>query len=140
MTDEVNRNRERLREYVTEVWANGNLDAIAEYVRPDYVEHNLSGHNPDIEGVDDHRENVRKFITAFPDMEFDIERIAATGDKTAQLFTCRGTHEGRLQGIPPTGKSVEFTAVGITKWEDGMMVEDWSQIDMLGLMDQLGLT
>ena len=44
-----------------------------------------------------------------------------------------------LVGTPPTGESVEFPAVGITVWEDGKMVEDWSQVGMLTMMEQLGL-
>lgn len=139
MTAEEERNKERLREYVEECWIKGNLDAIEEYVAEGYVEHNLSGHNPDIEGIEAHRENVRQFITAFPDLELEFERVVADGNKTAQLFTCRGTHEGDLMDVPPTGKSVEFPAVGITVWEDGKMVEDWSQVDMLTMMEQLGI-
>lgn len=139
MSTQEARNKERLRNYVDEVWVEGNLDAIEEYVKPGYVEHNLSGHNPDIEGIEAHRENVEQFRTALPDLELDLERVVADGDKTAQLFTCRGTHEGEMMGTPPTGESVEFPAVGITVWEDGKMIEDWSQVDMLGIMEQLGL-
>lgn len=139
MTAEEDFNKERLREYVTEVWVEGDLDAIEEYVKPDYVEHNLSGHNPDIEGIEAHRQNVEQFISAFPDLELTFQRIVADGDKTAQLFTCRGTHEGELQGTPPTGETVQFPAVGITVWEDGKMIEDWSQVGMLTMMEQLGL-
>lgn len=140
MTPEERRNTERLRDYVREVWVEGNLDAIEEYVEPGYVEHNLSGHNPDVEGIEAHRENVAAFTSAFPDMELDLERVVADGNRTAQLFTCRGTHEGELMGTPPTGKSVEFPAVGITVWEDGRMVEDWSLVGTLTMMEQLGLT
>lgn len=139
MTTTEQRNKERLRSYVNEVWLEGNLDAIEEYVKPEYVEHNLTGHNPDIESIEAHRENVRQFREAFPDLELEFERIVASGNKTAQLFTCRGTHKGELMGTSPTGESVEFPAVGITVWEDGKMVEDWSQVGMLTMMEQLGL-
>ncbi len=139
MTTEEAHNTERLRSYVNEVWLEGNLDAIEEYVKPGYVEHNLSGHNPDIESIEAHRQNVKQFREAFPDLDLEFERIVASGNKTAQLFTCRGTHEGELMGTPPTGESVEFPAIGITVWEDGKMVEDWSQVGMLTMMEQLGL-
>lgn len=139
MTAEEERNKARLREYVERVWVGGDLDAIEEYAAPGYVEHTLSGHNPDIEGIEAHRQSVDQFTSAFPDLELDLERVVASGTKTAQRFTCRGTHEGELMGAPPTGESVEFPAVGITVWEDGMMVEDWSQVAMLTMMEQLGL-
>lgn len=139
MSSVEERNKQRLREYVNEVWAEGKLDRIEEFVKPEYVEHNLSGHNPDIEGIEAHRQNVQQFITAFPDMEFEFERVVADGNKTAQQFTCRGTHEGELMGTPATGETVEIQAVGITVWEDGKMIEDWSLVDMFGIMNQLGL-
>lgn len=138
MTDEEERNKERLRGYVEECWIEGNFDRLEEYVAEDYVEHNPAVPH-DIEGIEGHRANIEQFREAFPDMEIEFERVVADGNKTAQLFTCRGTRKGELMGTPPTGESVEFPAVGITVWEDGKMVEDWSQVDMLGMMEQLGM-
>lgn len=138
MTDEEERNKERLRGYVEECWIEGNFDRLEEYVAEDYVEHNPAVPH-DIEGIEGHRANIEQFREAFPDMEIEFERVVADGNKTAQLFTCRGTHNGELMGTPPTGESVEFPAVGITVREDGKMVEDWSQVDMLGMMEQLGM-
>jgi steroid delta-isomerase-like uncharacterized protein len=139
MTTEEERNKERLREYVQECWIEGNLDRLEEYVAEDYLEHNPATPH-DIEGIEGHWANIAQFREAFPDMAPEFDRIVADGNKTAQLFTVRGTHEGELMGTPPTGKSVTFPAVGITVWEDGKMVEDWSQVDMLGMMEQLGLS
>lgn len=42
-------------------------------------------------------------------------------------------------GIQPTGESVEITAIGISVWEDGKGTEHWAQVDMMGLMQQLGV-
>lgn len=138
MTAEEERNKELLREYVKECWIEGNLDRLEEYVATNYVEHNPATPH-EIKGIEGHRANIEQFREAFPDMEPELERVVADGNKTAQLFTVRGSHEGELMGTPPTGKSVEIPAVGITMWEDGKMVEDWSQIDMMGMMEQLGI-
>lgn len=139
LTDEEKRNKELLQEYIEEVWENGNVDAAEKYLAPDYVEHQLSAGIPDLEGIEAHKQNVERFLTAFPDMEFEIIELVADGDKTTQLFTVRATHEGEFMGAPATGKRAEITAVGITKFEDGKMVEDWSQVDVLSLMEQLGI-
>lgn len=132
------RHKELIREYIQECWVEGNLDALDRYVSPDYVEHN-PGVQGDIEGIGGHRANLARFKAAFPDMDIEIETLVAEGNKTAQQMTCRGTHEGELMGIPPTETEVEFTATGITVFEDGKMVEDWSQVDMLGVMEQIGV-
>jgi predicted ester cyclase len=42
-------------------------------------------------------------------------------------------------GIPATGKSVAVTYSDIWRLENGKAVENWVQMDMLGLMQQLGL-
>lgn len=138
MTSQEERNKELLREWLKECFIGGNLDRLEEYVSPEYVEHNPSVPH-DIEGIEGHRANIEGFQEAFPDMEVEIEKLVAAGDKTAQRMTFRGTHQGEMMGVPPTGKTVEATATGITRFEDGKMVEDWSQVDMLGLMQQLGV-
>jgi len=42
-------------------------------------------------------------------------------------------------GIPPTGKTVEWTETGILRVADGKVVESWFDVDILGLMGQLGV-
>lgn len=131
--------RQRLEEYVDRVWVEGDLDAVEEYVDPEYVEHHLFGEYATLEGIEEHRRNVEQFVSAFSDLELEFERIVVDGDRTAQLFTCRGVHDGEFMGAPPTGNRVECLALGITDWEDGMMVEDWSMVDVMTIMEQLGL-
>jgi predicted ester cyclase len=50
----------------------------------------------------------------------------------------RGTHEGEFQGIPPTGRQVAATGVGIGRIQDGRIAEAWAAYDALGVMQQLG--
>ena len=41
-------------------------------------------------------------------------------------------------GLPATGKRVTFKAIDIDKITDGKFVECWTNVDELGLMQQLG--
>jgi predicted ester cyclase len=50
-----------------------------------------------------------------------------------------GTQTGDFFGIPATGKSVKFSEIGILRIADGKVVESWYDVDMLGLMGQLGV-
>ena len=52
---------------------------------------------------------------------------------------CRGTHTGEMAGIPPTGKSLEFTASDIFQMADGKVTESWHNVDDLGLLQQIGI-
>jgi predicted ester cyclase len=53
--------------------------------------------------------------------------------------TFRGTHGGEFFGVPATGKSVTVGVIDIVRYDDGQIVEHWNQVDMLGLMQQLGV-
>ena len=41
--------------------------------------------------------------------------------------------------IPPTGKQVSWTGIGIYRIEDDKIVEAWASTDNLGLLQQLGV-
>ncbi len=78
-------------------------------------------------------------LTAFPDMQAAIEEMVAEGDKVAIRVNLQGTQKGELMGIPATGKRVTFVATMIDRLSGGQVVEHWEEIDMLGLMQQLGV-
>jgi predicted ester cyclase len=54
-------------------------------------------------------------------------------------FTSRGTHQGELWGIPPTGREVEVSSVSTNRIEGGKIAEHWTCADQLGMMQQLGV-
>lgn len=136
--DRREENREIQRRMNDEVWGEGNLDLIDEFVADDYVEHNTASPE-DIRGPDGYRANVEMVRAAFPDMEVIAEDLVAEGDRVAYRYTIIGTHQGALMGIEPTGKEVEIAGMGIARIEDGTLVESWSNVDVFGMMQQLGV-
>jgi steroid delta-isomerase-like uncharacterized protein len=85
---------------------------------------------------------TRQFYAAawigFPDLHHDILDIVAEGDKVAVRYNIIGTHKGELQGIPPTGKEVSFSAMAFITLVDGKIAEEWEIADTMGLMQQIG--
>ena len=77
--------------------------------------------------------------TAFPDLRIVIEDQVAEGDKVASRYTGSGTHQGELRGFPPTNNRVEVTGTITSRFADGKIVEEWNNIDGLGMMQQLGI-
>jgi predicted ester cyclase len=71
-------------------------------------------------------------------MQATVENLVAEGDKVASHWTLRGTHQGDLMGMPPTGKQVTLTVTEIDRFEAGKCVETWADADMLGFLQQLG--
>ena len=54
-------------------------------------------------------------------------------------FIIRGTHLGMFRGIPATGKKIEMGGISIHRCAGGKIVEGWSFLDTLGMMQQLGV-
>jgi predicted ester cyclase len=80
------------------------------------------------------------FFAAFPDMHMDVQDVVASGDKAAIRVRVTGTQQGEMMGIPPTGKPVDVQIIDITRFgEDGLAHEHWGIIDMLAMMQQLGV-
>ena len=129
-------NTEIVRRLNVEPW-DGNLGVIDELAAPNYV-----GHDPATEeqrGPDAIKEFVSGYLAAFPDGKITIEEQLAEGDLVATRWIGRGTHQGELMGIPPTGKQVTVTGITISRVEKGKVVEEWSNWDTLGMLQQLGV-
>jgi predicted ester cyclase len=54
-------------------------------------------------------------------------------------WTARGTHQGQFLGMAPTNKSATVTGTSIYKLEKDKIVEQWSDWNLLSLLEQLGL-
>jgi steroid delta-isomerase-like uncharacterized protein len=113
-----------------------NLAVFDELLTPDVVFHNAS---TTMQGLEAYKQFLSMYMTAFPDLHFTIEDMIAEGDTVVARFTTRGTHQGNLMGIPPTGKQVSGTGMFIDRIVNGKGVEQWFNTDDLGLMQQLGV-
>jgi predicted ester cyclase len=113
------------------------ISAIDEFFIPDCIAH-LPGFP-----LPTNREGFRQFVAmlyaAFPDLHHTIEDQIAENDKVANHVNVYGTHLGDFQGIPPTGKLVEFKDFFITHMQGGKVVKLWAQFDALSLLQQLGV-
>jgi predicted ester cyclase len=85
---------------------------------------------------------VKQFVdtyrTAFRGARITVEEQIAEGDTVATRWTGRGTHEGELMGIAPTGKETTVTGLTISRLRNGKVVEEWTNWDTLGMLVQLG--
>ncbi len=109
----------------------------AEVLAPGYVAH-APGFPGPLEGVEAWTQFIASFTEAFPDIRLTVEDVFSVGDMLAARLTFRGIHRGEFQGIPPTGKEVAFSSIEIDRMVDGKVQEHWFEMDLLGLMGQLG--
>lgn len=119
-----------------DVWGRGDEAALEELLAPDFVDHDaLPGQPPGREG---HKQILAMFRSAFPDLQVATEDIVAEGDKVVSRWTARGTHQGELMGIAPTGKEVTIKGIDVLRIAEGRIVERWAEDNGLELMQQLG--
>ena len=135
------KNKEIVRRFVQEVWNEGKLDVADEVLAANYIEHPSTPNEAKKEeahGPDVMKRFVQMFRGAFPDMIFTIEHMVAEEDKVAIHLVGRGTHEGELHGLPPTGKRVNIGGAAIHRIEGSKIVETYQVVDRLSLREQLG--
>lgn len=106
----------------------GNLDAVPEYFTPDYVAHlterDLKGGHAAIRKVLEERRR------AFPRLEVEVEVLLERGDRVAWQRTLRGVQEGALRGFPATGRSLVWRDMITSRFEGGLIAEDWVISDL----------
>jgi steroid delta-isomerase-like uncharacterized protein len=133
---QVEQNKVALRRLLEET-DKGNYAAWDEICAPDYKFHYPSNAKPI--SLEEHKQANKSLPAAFPDFHHTIEVVFAEGDKTVFRATLTGTHKGNFMGIPATGKSVEYSAIGIARFSDGKIAEMWLEADFMGLFQQLGM-
>ena len=111
--------------------------AEAEVLAPGFVAHVSAAPGP-LEGLEAWRQLSGPFAEAFPDLRLTVEDIAAEGETVAARVAFRGTHRGEFQGIPPSGKEVSFSSMEFNRVVGGKVEEHWVELDLFGLMQQLG--
>jgi len=102
---------------------------------------------PGIQGaanLDQARDYVEGFLTAFPDLHFELGTKVAQGDLVAVSWTSTGTHTGPLRtptgdSIPPTNKKVRGTGSSFYQFKDGKIISSQLYWDMTTLLAQIGM-
>ena len=128
-------NRAIFRRYIEEVWNQTNLEVVDE-IFDRYISHQPDGSVLE-RGPEDVKRFVGEFRSAFPDLRLSIDDQIAEGDKVMIRETARGTHQGELRGLAPTGKEMEIKGIAIFRFSSqGKVVESWDSYDQLSLMRQ----
>jgi steroid delta-isomerase-like uncharacterized protein len=113
------------------------LAMIKSNIGQDYVLHLADG--TEIVGADQYIKFVNALVAAIPDIKYKVEDIVADGDIIAIRASFTGTNTGPLRGIPPTGRKVSMREAFFFRLEGDKVVEEWSFINYMALMQQLGL-
>ena len=75
-------------------------------------------------GLVELREMIQGYLTAFPDLEMTVERQVVEGDLITNRWTVTGTHDGPLEDMEPTGKTINISGLIISRFEGGKIAGD----------------
>ena len=116
----------------------GDIEGFAGHLADDFVEHEETpGLAPTKDGV---KEFFRMQRAAFPDMRMDVEDVFASGQKAVARVKYTGTNRGDFMGMPATGKTVDVQLIDMFAFgDDGLVREHWGVIDLMAMMQQLGV-
>ncbi len=116
----------------------GDIDGFGELAADDFVEHEeMPGLEPTKEGV---ITLFKGYKAAFPDLHMAVEDVIAEGDRAVARVTTTGTQTGEWMGMPASGKRIEVRLIDIMKFDDdGRICEHWGVMDMLSMLQQLGV-
>ncbi len=114
----------------------GDMNAAAELLAPDFALHVPLPTAPGVQGISD---VVTACRAAFEHLNVTVEDMVAEGDRVAARFTAHGVHKGQFMGLPPTGKPIIMTGIEIFRIENGKIAELWGEANLFGLMGQLGI-
>ena len=109
-----------------------------EIVSPNVIHHFNDEPEP-IVGLENNKAFNASLFDGFPDIVCTLEEIIAEGDNVVYKTTLKGTHQGTLVGIPPTGKVIQVTDFTLIKVRDKKIVEWWYTCNFLAVMEQLGV-
>jgi predicted ester cyclase len=129
--------KEVIRRWNEEGWSGGQYDLAYEIISPNMTVHGAGGQTVGM-GPDGLIDLIRTWRTAFPDGRMEIDDLIVEGDTVAIRNTWYGTQEADFYGIPANGGKVAVTSVGIDRVLDGLVSEGWGELDMVGMMQQLG--
>jgi steroid delta-isomerase-like uncharacterized protein len=135
--DRMSSENETLARRFFEDLCNGRDGAVADgIVAADYVSHGPQA--PPAEGPDGVKARIAVYQDAL-DGYWDVQDLtAAWDDRVVVRWIGRGTHNGELMGVPPTGAKIAVEAITIFRIAGGKIAEEWTVWDALGLLQQVG--
>lgn len=110
-------------------------ETIDELVAPGYV--NRDAPLP-VRGPEGFKHLAAMYRSAFPDLTVVVEDTFSDRDLVGTRGRITGTHRGDFMGVAATGRSIDVKYIDLWRVEDGQFTDTWVEMDVFGLMGQLG--
>src|SRR3954471_5641162 len=132
----ADRHEALIRAFINEVFNGHRVDALEKYWDDNLTSHWLGMET--IHGLPAWRAAMEGFFAAFPDAAYTLDDMFFAGDRGVWRGHWQATQQGEWQGIAASGRNVTWTVIIIGRFAGGKLIEDWVELDRLGLFQQLG--
>jgi predicted ester cyclase len=101
---------------IAAVWqGEADLDTLDELVTPTYIGH-IGSRDRDLARL---KQDIAAYRQAAPDVRFRVEHQFGEGEYVATRVTAHATD-------PATGQPTKACGLNISRWEDGLLAEEWA--------------
>jgi steroid delta-isomerase-like uncharacterized protein len=118
-------------------WNAHDAQAVALLHAVDFVGVDVS-HSRSLHGRDAFQASVIRMLAAFPDLHFSSD-VLVDKQRAAVVWVLTATHQGRMFGIPPTGRSFAVRGVSTLTIEQGLITHGLYIWDVAGFLRAVGL-
>jgi predicted ester cyclase len=108
------------------VCSGADLDPASRYYSAEFVDH---VNDLEFRGLDGAQQSVAMYKQVLSNLEIRVHEQVVEGNRVTSRFIVTGTSGSR---------QVRFGGMTISRFEEGLIVEDWSVVDTLALARQLG--
>lgn len=132
-------NKAVLAAFLQDIWTDGKVEAVDQYLAEAYTIHNdpgdpWDGQTLSIAGFKDRLVQSRAMA---PDQVFHVEKMIEEGDQVAAAWRWSGTHLGDIPGFPASGRKITMSGLTIYAFEGSRLSGHWQVADRLAIFQQL---
>lgn len=113
-----------------------NLAAIDDAFKPDCHIHLNGGPKRDLT-LSEFKDMLAGMLAAFPDLHLTVDDQFTVNDRVATRWTIKGTHDGPLGPLGPTGKQVTIEGMIMDRYVGSKIADRWELWDQAWLLQQL---
>eukprot|EP00746_Dinoflagellata_sp_MGD_P058730 gnl/MRDRNA2_/MRDRNA2_251043_c0_seq1.p1 gnl/MRDRNA2_/MRDRNA2_251043_c0~~gnl/MRDRNA2_/MRDRNA2_251043_c0_seq1.p1 ORF type:complete len:137 (+),score=24.14 gnl/MRDRNA2_/MRDRNA2_251043_c0_seq1:38-448(+) len=111
-----------------------NFEAVKNLMAADHIFHNPM--TPAPIGANEHI-GMMQHMTAAWDGEHHLDLVLEDGDHVVARGRWSGKHVGEFNGVPATGKHVEFSWIDIFEVADGKVTREYFEMNPMSIMAQI---
>jgi predicted ester cyclase len=129
--------RELYHDFMRRAWVDGDLSVLDKYVDPNTYDYSPL-HGPE-KGTKGFAGIISAFRASLSDIKLQHSDMVE-GDLVTHFWKLSGVHnKAPLFGAPASGKTIVLSGISAVEVKNGKVAGRWSQLDIFGLLVQLGL-